>query len=65
DVIRITSDASKENPAYFIVQTGANVIHHIDGGSYKKIDDGRYLVTVTDKNTTIDCKTKSQLTFWR
>ena len=65
DVIRITSDASEENPAYFIVQTGSKTIHHIDGGSYKKINDGRYLVTVTDQNTTIDCKTKSQLTFWR
>ncbi|MBQ2503639.1 MAG: hypothetical protein II528_04890, partial [Lachnospiraceae bacterium] len=65
DVIRITSDASKENPAYFMVHTGTESIRSIRGGSYVRIDRGRYLVTAKDATVSIRCREKSQLTFWR
>ena len=63
--ITIQSDASSTNPAYFIVHTGMKPIRKAAGATYTQIDDGCYLVTVTDATATIDCRNKSQLTFWR
>lgn len=65
DTIQIYSDATKENPAYFMVHTGTESIRSIRGGSYVRIDRGRYLVTAKDATVSIRCREKSQLTFWR
>lgn len=61
----IHSNASKDAPAYFILQTGARTIHKTRGCEYQDINDGRYLITVTDATAEIDCNSKTELTFWR
>ena len=63
--ISIQSNASEEHPAYFVVQTGARTIQDMTGGTYELINDGRYLITLTDSKAVIDCSNKEQLTFWR